>query len=167
MFVFGHLGFGQQLAYPWRRRLPRWPLALGMLLPDLIDKPLYYSRVFDVISCTRTIGHTGLLCLTLFALGFAFRKRALVAVGLGVVTHLALDLSLDLLTGDPVKTTWIAMTWPFHDAHFANVYIASIREHSQRLLTVETIVGEILGIALLFWDYRRTRHAIPAPIETA
>lgn len=137
-----------------------------MLLPDLIDKPLYYSRVSDFISCTRTIGHTSLLCLALFALGFAFRKRALVAVALGMVTHLALDLSLDILTGDTVKTTWIAMTWPFRNAHFANVYIRSIAEHSRRLLTVDTIVGEIAGIALLYWDYRRTRHAIPAPVET-
>jgi hypothetical protein len=167
MFVFGHLGFGQQLAYPWRQRLPRWPLLLGMLLPDLIDKPLYYSRVSDFISCTRTVGHTGLLCLAFLALGFALRKRALVAIGAGMVTHLALDLFLDVLTGDQAKTTWIAMTWPFRSGHFADVYIASIAEHSRRLLTVETIVGEIAGIALLFFDYRRTRHAVPPQVETS
>jgi len=166
MFVFGHLGFGQQLASPWRHRLPRWPLALGMLLPDLIDKPLYYSRVWDFISCTRTVGHTGLLCLAFLALGFTLRKRALVAIGVGMATHLALDLSLDVLAADPVQTTWIAMTWPFRDGHFANVYIESIREHSRRLLTVGTIVGEIAGIALLLWDYRRSRHRMAAAVQT-
>jgi hypothetical protein len=166
MFVFGHLGFGHQLAGPWRQRLPRWPLAFGMLLPDLIDKPLYYSRLWDVISCTRTVGHTGLLCLLLFGLGYVLRKRALIAVALGVVTHLALDLMLDVLTGDKAYTTWVAMTWPLRNRHFANVYIGSIAEHSRRLLTTSILIGEILGIALLYWDYRRSRRRIGSAVET-
>jgi len=28
-----------------RRRLPSWPLYFGCLLPDLIDKPLYYGLI--------------------------------------------------------------------------------------------------------------------------
>jgi hypothetical protein len=43
MFFFGHLGVGATLVRPWKERLPfRWVL-LGAVLPDLIDKPLYYG----------------------------------------------------------------------------------------------------------------------------
>ena len=42
MFVLGHVGIGTRVLGGLRQRLPaRW-LILGCLLPDLIDKPLFY-----------------------------------------------------------------------------------------------------------------------------
>ena len=43
MFVFGHLGIGYKLASPWSRRLSKRLILLGTVLPDLIDKPVYYG----------------------------------------------------------------------------------------------------------------------------
>ena len=46
MFFFGHLGAGSRLASPFSKGLPRGLLLLGTLLPDLIDKPLFYGLLF-------------------------------------------------------------------------------------------------------------------------
>ena len=99
MFVFGHLGFGSVLARPWRHRAVRWALLLGMLLPDIVDKPLYYARVSDIFSCTRTIGHTGLLAVVLLLAGLLRRRRWLAALALGMLTHLLLDCLMDAVVG--------------------------------------------------------------------
>jgi len=157
MLVFGHLGFGHLIAGPWRRNLPRWPLAVGMLLPDIIDKPLYYARFSDFISCTRTVGHTGLLCLIVFALGYALGRRALTAVALGMATHLALDFTADWWSPEP-SSTWVAITWPLYGAHFTDSYVPSVADHLRSLLAAQSIVPEILGIALLVWEVRRIKR---------
>jgi hypothetical protein len=166
MLVFGHLGFGHLLASPWRRNLPQWPLAVGMLLPDIIDKPLYYARFSDFISCTRTIGHTGLLCLVVLALGFVLGRRALTAVALGMATHLALDRTADWWSTSPEPSSaWVAITWPLHGSHFTDSYVPSVADHLRSLLAVQSIVPEILGIALLVWAERTRRTQRGAPVQ--
>ena len=77
MFVFGHIGIGRALVRPWQARLPAVPLILGMLLPDIIDKPLYYSRIWPFIARFRTFGHTGLLLLVLLGAASARQSRTL------------------------------------------------------------------------------------------
>src|SRR4051812_43796707 len=44
MFALGHVGIGRRLVPRYRAftARERWIFALGALLPDLIDKPLYY-----------------------------------------------------------------------------------------------------------------------------
>src|SRR6185312_7307809 len=100
MFVLAHLGIGLELARPWRRRLPVKPLLLGTLLPDLIDKPLYYGLAWatgrrgyaiGLISGTRTFGHTVLFAAAIAAYAAARRSKAAAAVALGCATHLILD----------------------------------------------------------------------------
>ena len=166
MFVFGHLGFGHQLASPWRRRLPALPLALGMLLPDIIDKPLYYARFSDVISCTRTFGHSGLFWLALLLLGWTIGRRWPVALAVGMITHIILDFTLDLLSGSDPGVTWLALTWPLNGTAFGTVYIGSLPQHMGRLLNPWMIAAELLGLWLVIRDYRMTRPAsaaAPAP----
>ena len=69
MFVLGHLGIGSRLLFSLRTRLPAGWLYLGCLLPDLIDKPLFYvpllvmHQQLPLITGTRTFGHTGLFLL--------------------------------------------------------------------------------------------------------
>jgi hypothetical protein len=49
MFIFGHMGFGAAMARPWAnpfRKLSFGMILLGTVLPDLIDKTLYYSLSF-------------------------------------------------------------------------------------------------------------------------
>ena len=143
------------------------PLALGMLLPDIIDKPLYYARVSDVISCTRTFGHSGLLWMALLLFGWAMGRRWPIALALGMITHIILDFTLDFLSGNDPRVTWLALTWPLHGAQFGTVYIGSLAEHTTRLINVWMIVAELVGLGLVIRDYRAARFASPPARSTA
>ena len=155
MFVFGHLGFGSVLAHPWRDRGARWALLLGMLLPDIIDKPLYYARLSDVFSCTRTVGHTGLLALALLLDGLLGKRRALAALAIGMLTHLLLDCVMDVVVGSTDGSAIRAALWPFLGVDFARVYLASMTVHVERLLNLPILLTEIAGGLLLIWEFRR------------
>ena len=155
MFVFGHIGIGRKLASPWSRDLPRVPLVVGMLLPDLIDKPLYYVRLWDYVSCTRTFGHTGLLLLLLLLCGYLVRSRALLALGLGDATHLLLDWAFDGFGHEVGSSTWMAMTWPLY-GEFEHSF-TSVADHAASLLVPPVVVAEVIGLALICWDYARRK----------
>jgi hypothetical protein len=158
MFIFGHLGIGRTLTRPWQHRYSPWLLAIGMLLPDAIDKPLYYARISDFFSCTRTVGHTGILLIAVLSLGRLFRSRAVVAIGLGMATHLALDCLIDFVAADGQSSTWRAVIWPLLGPDFAHFYSASVGAHLWRLLTTPVMAFEAIGVSLLGWDAWRARR---------
>src|SRR4051812_44623567 len=104
MLPFAHLGIGSTMAAPWSRDLPKRALLLGTLLPDLIDKTLYYSlylatgqwgEKLGLIAGTRTFGHSGLFLIAVTALALFRGSRTAVALGLGILTHLLLDVAAD------------------------------------------------------------------------
>jgi len=97
MFLLGHLGIGSWIAARRVRAEQLGWLLLGTLLPDLVDKPLYYALVFatgrrgaelGLVTGTRTFGHTLLL---LVALWLVLPRRSGAPLALGMLTHLALD----------------------------------------------------------------------------
>ena len=59
----------------------RWLIA-GCLLPDLIDKPLFYGLLWlhghpdPLISGSRSVGHTGLFLVSLLAIALLSRRAA-------------------------------------------------------------------------------------------
>ena len=83
MFVLGHLGVGKKLAArPYRQfsRLDKRAFFVGALLPDLIDKPLYYVPAWltgrrgaaaGILSGTHLFAHTGLFLLVVAAPGWS------------------------------------------------------------------------------------------------
>src|SRR5437764_11751702 len=103
MFVLGHTGIGSRMLLGWRQRLPAAWLFLGCLLPDLIDKPLFYGfGPTALITGTRTFGHTGLFLLAWALLALILRQPWSTALAAGIATHFALDIALELITGsDP------------------------------------------------------------------
>lgn len=170
MLPLGHLGIGSRLLGPWRCRFDRRWLFLGCLLPDLIDKPLYYALSLatgrhaaglGLISGTRTVGHTGLLFLLLLALGL--RWPALRAVAAGLATHLFLDNLGDLL-GPPVpmeRRTILALLFPALGVRFPIAPFTGLADHLERNLTsAYSIAGELIGggILLAAWLQRRARR---------
>jgi hypothetical protein len=157
MYVLGHIGIGRAIARPWRSRVPMMPLVCGMLLPDIIDKPLYYSRAFDLITCTRTFGHTGLLILLIAGAAYVRGSRALAAVSLGMVTHLILDCVVDLPAYGRLSATWVAMLWPLLGHEFVISYVPSMRAHFLRLGSRPVVGGEVVGGVLLLMEWRRRR----------
>jgi hypothetical protein len=164
MFVLGHIGIGRAIARPWRSRLPVIPLIVGMLLPDLIDKPLYYSRAWALITCTRTFGHTGLLILLIAAAAYVRRSRALAAVSVGMITHGILDCIVDLPAVGRESATWVAMLWPLLGHEFVVFYFPSMKAHFLQLGSWQVVSGEVVGgmLMLIEWWRRNTAlHASP------
>src|SRR5438552_13741940 len=102
MFALGHLGIGKKLAArPFRHFSPgdKRAFFVGALLPDLIDKPLYYIPAWvtgreaagaGILSGTHLFAHTGLFLLALSVAALVTRSRPLRALAIGVATHCVL-----------------------------------------------------------------------------
>jgi hypothetical protein len=167
MWVFGHLGIGSKLASPFSRKLPlRWVL-FGTLLPDLIDKPLYYGSVLvtgrhgleiGLISCTRTFGHTALFLFALSLIAYIRKSPLFAALTIGVATHLVLDGFQDYWLSHVMElggesSLRIAALYPFLQASFADMPFTSFADHFKSGAQPFTIASESVGIAILGWDY--------------
>ena len=158
MFIFGHLGIGRRLASPWRARLPALPLTFGMLLPDLIDKPLYYARISPFISSTRTFGHTALFLALLSGYALARRSSAAAALAVGVATHLLLDGFLETFDSRGLTSSWHALAWPFVSQHFSTWYIPTITQHLEAVRSWPVALGELVGLGLIGWEVWQARR---------
>lgn len=182
MFILGHLGIGSRLGALVPRvraaHAQRW-LVLGTLLPDLVDKPLYYGMKLatgrdgaelGLISCTRTIGHSALFALLVWlALRAVGRRGAALALLAGMATHWLLDLGGDLtgylaralgLTTAPAGLSSLrALLFPLMGGHFAVSPFHSARDHLTSLAQTYTLAGELVGGVLLVLAWRRGQAA--------
>jgi hypothetical protein len=160
MVFLGHIGIGKRMARPWSHGLPVFWLVLGTVLPDLIDKPLYYGLVgltgkhgseLGLISGTRTLGHTLILAgvVWLFSLRGSARARAL---ALGLLTHFALDLFGDLFEKG-FSSALLAGFFPLFGAHFHVMPFLSPKQHLMAKLNPIALGGELLGMALLIQEW--------------
>jgi hypothetical protein len=156
MFVLGHVGVGRAIVGSRGRALPTIPLVLGMLLPDLIDKPLYYLHFFSLVTCSRTFGHTAIFLALVLGIGYVRRSAAWGAVGLGMATHVFLDWVLDQF-GKPPSSALIALAWPLLQRHFDTFYFSSPLQHVIRIWNKGMVVSEIVGFALLVREWRSRR----------
>ena len=167
MFALGHLGIGKRLAArPFRRfsTTDKRAFFVGALLPDLIDKPLYYIPAWvtgrhgaaaGILSGTHLFGHTGLFLLVLTIGAVLLRRPAARALAIGVATHLVLDfvgLSMNLGT----------LLWPLLGWRFPTYPFRSLGEHLGTIFNPITFIGEALGAAILWWDHRKAGRR-PAP----
>jgi membrane-bound metal-dependent hydrolase YbcI (DUF457 family) len=165
LFPFAHVGIGTHLiparvraSLPWR-----W-LALGCLLPDLIDKPIWIAARLasgsldaneGLLANARLFSHSvffaGLLALAA-ALVPAARIRAL---AYAVPTHLLLDVLTDYgMGGHGVWRAWLF--WPFDVPWFAAVSIPPfLRAYAPEASSTVYLAGELVGAALLLWDRAR------------
>lgn len=155
MFVLGHVGIGTRLLFGLRRKLPPFPLYLGCLLPDLLDKPLFYGllalrRLPALISGTRTFGHTGLFLLLVALAAALARKPWLSAVAAGVSTHFALDIAGELVaSADADSSIWLAIFYPA-SGRFPRAHFTTLLQHlALSAQSVYVVAGELLGAALL------------------
>lgn len=168
MFVFGHLGIGHKLASPWvgkSRRAAlshRWVL-FGTLFPDLLDKAIYYiyswsthrrGAELGLISGTRTFGHTAVFLLGLSIIAFLKRSKLLVALSVGIATHLVLDNWADYIHN---YSTIEALLFPFLGFRFPIIPFENVGDHLHSFLSPFFFATEGAGIFLLCWDYWRYR----------
>ena len=152
MFVFGHVGFGRTLIGPLRRALPVIPFVVGALLPDVIDKPLYYSHVSGFVTCTRTFAHTGLFVAALGVVAWVTRSPGWLAMTVGAATHPLLDTAMDMF-GRPPSSALIALTWPFLHTRFYVRDFASPLDQLRQTWRLDTMITEVIGIVLIAYEY--------------
>jgi hypothetical protein len=167
MFALGHVGIGKRLvarAYRHFSRAEKRAFFVGALLPDLVDKPLYYGwswltgkrgAAAGIISGTHLFAHTALFLLTLAAAALVTRSHRLRALAIGVATHLVLDivgLSMGLRS----------LLWPLLGWQFPSYPFRSLADHLGTIFRPVTFAGEALGAAILWWDYRRPRPRLDA-----
>ena len=153
------MGIGRAFIGARGRALPFVAFAVGALLPDIIDKPLYYAHVSDYVSCTRTFGHTGLFVVALAAIAFATRSRTWAALAVGAATHGLMDIGLDLFSSDR-SSAFTALTWPFLGTHFYQRPFRTPVDQLRQLWQAPVLVCEVIGLALLLWEYRRRSRVI-------
>ena len=130
----------------------RW-VALGSLLPDLIDKPVASVLFNDVFQTHRIVSHALIApVLALFViLALTERgsrsRRAAIAVVIGALFHLVLD------------GAWIdpkAFLWPFFGLEFPPVADSSLLPLLGRMAQSPMVwLGEALGGAYLVYLWRR------------
>lgn len=156
MFPLGHLGFGLQTAKPLRRGLPLKPLLLGTLLPDLLDKPLFY--VFSLTAGTRGFGHTMVFAGVLAAAGFKRRSKTLLALALGVATHLLFDLVGDFAEGGTGRRSFQTLLWPLLGWRFPFYTNFGLHDHLHHFWSPFILSTEIIGAGLLAWEAWRVRR---------
>jgi hypothetical protein len=163
VFALGHLGLGKKIALRAYRRFSRGEkgaFCVGALLPDLFDKPLFYIPFWltgrrgaeaGILSGTHLFAHTGLFLLALLLAALVTRSGPVRAIAIGVATHLALDcvaLSMGLGT----------LLWPLFGWHFPTFPFRGLGQHLATILSPITLAGELLGAAILWWDWRKARQ---------
>ncbi|MEK6578060.1 MAG: metal-dependent hydrolase [Bdellovibrionota bacterium] len=170
MFIFGHLGIGSALVRPFSKKLDLRLVLLGTVLPDLIDKPLYYipslitgkrGVELGLLSGTRTFGHTLIFFLCIALLAWTRRSKELAALMLGLGTHLFIDGFSDRFIfhaaykqAEGIKALfWPALGWSFPVFPFTGA-----KNHLSHVFHPIILWGECAGILLLAWGYWREKY---------
>lgn len=171
MFWLGHAGFGLEGAKLVDSDPPLKPLLLGTLLPDFLDKPLYYGlswatgkhgAALGIVAGTRSFGHTVLLTATLWAVGSARKSRALSALALGMATHLALDMFTDLCVRRAAFSMQ-AFAWPLLGWQFPIYPFYGWHDHVATVRNPFMIVTESLGALILAYEWWKGTFRHPTP----
>jgi len=152
MLLFAHVG----LTLAFSRLLHHVnlaALALGSMLPDIIDKPLGLIA-FGSPNMGRTIAHTLLFLLLLAALSFYTRDIRLISITWGVLAHLILDS----MWNSPEILFW-PLLGPFPERPILDT-LSYIEMLLAGLKNPGILIPELAGFAyLLLFVYSRRNEA--------
>ena len=156
MLVFAHVGLtlamATILARLDRNLNPSLAfVALGSLLPDLIDKPLGHL-MYGSMSTGRIFAHTFLFVLVLAAFATIFRSRALGSLTGGVFAH---------LLEDSMWAMPITLLWPLLGPFTINQPLSILNYFEMLMRGLENphvFVPEILGFLFLAHLAVQTRY---------
>lgn len=119
-------------------------LALGSILPDLIDKPLALM-IFGIMNHGRIFAHTLLFLLVIALLAVYFSDIRLASLSAGVLTHLALDA----MWNSPTILLW-PLLGPFPPADPLST-LGYLHMLLQGLRDPGILLPECLGLAYLLY----------------
>jgi membrane-bound metal-dependent hydrolase YbcI (DUF457 family) len=147
MFPLAHLGIGSAMTRLFPVKLPfRW-ILVGTVLPDLIDKPIFFllSRRFPDAGWEagkRGFAHTLVFLLLLATLSRAKKSPTLWAVTAGTATHLVLDLISKSSEGSSTALASLrVLFWPIAGWSFPTL--------SHGMHGIEIWTFELIGLGLL------------------
>ena len=129
-------------AGPFMGRIDYRVVAVGALLPDLVDKPLVWFVLRDSDLGGHHVGHSVLFSLVLLVLGLAVAGRGdnrVLLVAFGAITH----IFYDSLTHVP----W-SILYPFVEVDVP---------HSDIVLDATNIAGEVVAVLALVFLLARPR----------
>jgi len=147
MFPLAHLGIGSAAIRLCCVKLQlRWVL-LGTVLPDLIDKPIFFLLREPG---KRGFAHTLLFLALLAAVARTQRSKEWWAVAAGTATHLALDVISKSTEGSSTALVSLQLLfWPLAGWSFPTL--------SHGMHGIEIWVFEMVGLALLILQRAITR----------
>lgn len=159
MLLFGHLGITLGVFIGLGIFIPRLKslidlkyLAIGALLPDLIDKPIGVIIFPSTFANGRIIGHTLLFnCLLTLAAVHLFQKRR-DARGLALASGSFFHLLEDQMWGRPQTFLWPLLGWSFprDSIDYAGFeYLMRMLEKSFEPEFSQTFIAEVLGMGMI------------------
>jgi membrane-bound metal-dependent hydrolase YbcI (DUF457 family) len=136
-------------------------LALGAVLPNLIDKPLGTLIAPDYFQADRLIGHsllfpTAIMTLVLLLTRRGRRRRAIMALAIGAMLHLLLDG----MWASTATFLWPVFGWAFDQGQ------ADYWGNLGGLFTPVAIGQELAGLAYLTYLYRSLGLSDPSLHKT-
>lgn len=168
MFFFFHLlvGVATGLFLSEVLRSRRWflPVAVGSILPDLIDKPLGHIIFAETIGNGRIIGHSLIFLVIILILAFfqwKYRGSLLCfGVGIGVLLHQVLDSMWKI-----PKTWYFPLYGPFpmgdYHAYFSGSFWRELTSPQEWLAVVLLICIGVLFLGEWFAGSRASLSIIP------
>jgi membrane-bound metal-dependent hydrolase YbcI (DUF457 family) len=166
MFIFGHLGitlgsFHLASKVPGTTIPPDVKMiALGAMLPDLIDKPLGEFILAGSVANGRIIGHTLLLFFVISMAGaYICKKRqnlSLLIISAAALLHLLEDRIWET----PQTFFWPFLGWEFPDKYSGTGGIGYFLEILLRSYTPSSgsaFIAEVAGMAILAIMFYRSR----------
>jgi membrane-bound metal-dependent hydrolase YbcI (DUF457 family) len=120
MFILGHIGvtlavfFLASLAIPSiRRHLDYRFIALGALLPDLIDKPIGRILFAESVASGRLVAHTLVFVIFMFFVGYALYRQRGDSRVVQMAGACGMHLVEDRMWTSPVTLLWPMLGWGF------------------------------------------------------
>ena len=159
MFILGHIGIMVAIIFlllhyntRWRPNFDiRW-LALGAVLPDLIDKTIGLLIFPQYIDNGRIYAHTLLFSIILTVLAFHFKNRISISVSFGAWTHLAFDKMWEV----PDTLAWPAYGLIFPKTDFYPGRWIEMLFTDPYIYSTEILGAGILFSLFIYWKlYRR------------
>jgi LexA-binding, inner membrane-associated putative hydrolase len=164
MLIFGHIGITLGIFFVFSYFSPRLKtiidpryLAVGALLPDLIDKPLGMIVFSSSISNGRMISHTLVFSITLFLIGlYLYNKRLDIRV-ITLATGSFFHLMEDQMWATPQTLLWPLLGWSFPKDQIADglafllmlLKESFIPQFSQGFFPDSTFIPEIIGMIVI------------------
>jgi membrane-bound metal-dependent hydrolase YbcI (DUF457 family) len=143
MLLFAHTGIALA-AGRFSKNVDLLFLAIGSMLPDLIDKPLGWM-IYGTPNMGRIFAHTLLFLLILAALALYSKDIRIISLAAGVSIHLLLDF---------MWLSQVILFWPILGSFPQAPYMDALSYMEMLLLALRkpwVLVPECLGLAYLIY----------------